>query len=210
MSDGLMVEEKCMFTVLVIEEDQDSRLNALEAVGKRAMGINIVGTLAEARQFTELLKEDDGRTGYDAILCDIRFPRDDGQEPSVNVSAVLELCRTTGVPVCFVTKADPNGMPGDGGYVILKATTQGRVLQSELEALNGGYSEEETFRKLLTTEICFVKSGSKSPLIWGLALQMALNAGTRPTIMGKAMREARKTGLELIPAKGAPRAVPRR
>jgi CheY-like chemotaxis protein len=205
MAEGLMVEEKSTLTILVIEDNPKFAENAME--GLRGHAIVAVNTLEMAKELAKDIK-------FDVILSDVHVPRKDGEEPAAIVSEVLEICRNTGAPVCFVTMADHHGLLdlGDEGYVSLKATTQGRILQSEMEnwANDAGNSEAEIFRSLKTASGENLRAGSKTPEIWSRALSMALNAMTKPTAIGNAMRKVGELGLDVVADKGLARVVPKK
>lgn len=207
MSDELMVEGKSRLSVLVIEDNAEFAGNAMRALAEGTLILGFAKTLEEAKELIKANK-------YDAILSDVHFPVKDGEEPSANVREVLFMCLDTGTPVCFVTRADHHGMLdlGDEGYVSLKATTQGRVLQTQLKMSRkgGDASEAGIFRSLETTESENVRSGSKTQEIWSRALSMALNARTKPTSIGMAMRKVGEIGLGVVADNGMPRVVPKK
>lgn len=207
MSDGLMVERKNFVDILVIEDDHNSKWAAFKAISKYANGGLSAETLADAKYVIDQMMG--VGNDIDVILSDVHFPLEVGEEPVANVSAVLELCKTTGAALCFITKIDKSGMPGDGNIISLKATSPGRILKTELE-LPDGASEHEIFERLKTTESTFVRSASKTPEIWGMALQMALNARTKPTPVGRAVRAVKKLGLDVRAESGMLKVLPKK
>ncbi|MBU0527366.1 response regulator [Candidatus Micrarchaeota archaeon] len=204
MAEELMVEEKSRLTILVIEDNKEFGANALSAL--KGNVVFLATTLVEAKELAKDIK-------FDTILSDVHVPERDGMEPEAIVAAITDICLATGTTVCFVTKADHHGILdlGDEGYVSLRATTQGRALMTKMKSSkNNATSEADLFRNLETTESKNIKSGSKTPEIWNKALAMALNAKTKPTSVGRAIRQVGKIGLGVINDGVMPKVIPRK
>jgi len=203
MAEELMVEEKSRPKILIIEDNPEFAANA-----KKALEGNLIFLTTTLREAKELAKDIE----FDFILSDVHVPVREGQEPTAIVSEVMRICTRSGMPVCFVTKADHHGILdlGDEGYVSLRATTQGRVLTTRMKLAGNGQSEADLFRNLNTAESRNIKSGSKTPDIWRMALAMAENAGAKPTPVGRAIRQVGKIGLDVTVEKGMPKVIPRR
>ncbi len=203
MADELMVEEKSRLSILLIEDNAGFAANA--EVALKGHDVTWAPSLHEA--MNKIF-----RGKFDVIISDVHVPVHEGKEPVAIVSEVLAMCLGSGSPVCFVTRADHHGMLdlGDEGYVSLKATTRGRVLQTHMETAKARPSNTELFRKLKTTESENIKSGTKTPEIWGRALEMARNAMAKPTAIGRAARQVGKLGLDVRIENGMPKVIPRK
>ena len=207
----LMVEEKSRLSVLVIEDNEHFGGNAGLVCQRdsRVRCFSVIGDLQRAKEIFGLKMK--SKAPFDVILSDVHVPEREGEEPRPIISEILDICRSSGTPVCFVTRADHHGMLelGDEGFVSLKATTQGRALKTQME-LGEKADAAELFRKLKTTESRIIRSDGKGAEVWEAALQMAMNARAKPTPLGMAVRKVGKLGLEVTSHNGMPRIVPKR
>lgn len=200
----LPAEGKSRLSILVIEDDPQYAGSAFVALSKH--DVALASTLGEAK---ELL----ARGKFDFILSDVHVPAVAGEAPKAIVSEIASICYSSGIPACFVTKADHHGLLdlGDEGYVTLKAITTDHVATAILEASRyGGAKSEKEFFRALGGQSENIRSSDKTPEIWAKALDMARNAALKPTPIGAAIRKVRSIGLDVVMQGGLPKVVPPR
>lgn len=202
--DSLMVEER--LSILVIEGDPEYGSNALEAL--RGHDVALATSMHEAMDIV-LEVGLNQRPQFDLIMSDVHVPVQPGEEPSSIVSTVMSIVYGGDIPVCFVTKADRNGLLdlGDEGYISIVAMDFTKVVETLLHK-KGQRSENELFRDLKASAKEKIKADSKTPEVWALALQMIQDCSMKPSRVAGAIKP--KRGLDVLFKGLVPKAVPRK
>ncbi len=204
----VMLEQKSRLSILVVEDNAEFSKNAVEGLLKEN-NLSLVGTLEDAMELC--FEAGQGRRAkFDFILSDAHVPVKHGSEPVPVVSEIVHLAYGSSIPLCFVTRADHHGLIDEdhGDHITLKAAGSGDIAVSLLKiSAVKEPSQKEVFR-LLEGANESVKSDSKSPEIWGKALQMLQNRSTRSSPLGIAINKMRETGVDVRFEDGMPRVIP--
>jgi len=199
MSDALLVDKKSRFSILVLEDNPEYGKNALAALKEH--DAKLVTTLNGAKEALKAGK-------FDFILSDVHVPINSGSEPTPVVSEMLQVCFSTSIPVCFVTKADHHGLleKMDEGYISIKAVTLGEAATTfmEFSSSEKKKSEPEIFREMKSAASQNARTESKTPEVWLKALEIIRNASSKPNPTAGAIRKVRSLGMDVEIRGGQP------
>ncbi len=162
-SDSLLVEDRSRYAVLVIDGDQRSGCNSLEAL--RGMDVTWVTSLEDARTVLSDKK-------CDFILSGSTAAEEVAGSQCKLVGEILTLAYNHNTPICFVERADSDGIPRANGcdHITFRAATKDNLAENMLHLSRANGASEKVFRKMKCA--CTMAGTVKTPNIWFKAFEL--------------------------------------
>ncbi len=186
--DGLMVERKSRYRILVVEDNPEFMENALRAIAGKGHDALPATNLEEVLHL-ERLK-------LDFILSDVHFPNELGGEPVENIVPLMHAALEANVPICFVTQADHHGLTeSDQGYISIKPLTISDLLQTLMTLRQPNADKtKKAFSSVQSTDSMVIEAGAKTREIWETAFERLQNVcAQKPRPIELVIRTVRET-----------------
>jgi hypothetical protein len=180
-SDSLLVEHRGRYSVLVIDGDQFSGCNALDAL--KQMGVTWVTSLEDARM---VLSE----KRYDYVISSTSaLDQRDGKLCRL-VPEILSLAFRHATPLCFIGRTDADGLlDGDTcDHLTFRAASTENLADSMLLLARMNGQRGEIFRKMKCNCTYTVPGTEKGPNMWMKALEMLQAMCMKPAIEPKPVK----------------------
>lgn len=173
-SDSLLVEGRSRYSVLVIDGDQLSGCNALEAL--RGMGVTWVTSLEDARLVVAEKK-------YDFILSSAKASESRGGAQCALAGQIISLAFRHNCPLCLISRTDSEGQMGErADHLTFRAASTENLADNMMFISRNGKSTDALLAQMKCTLTYRLPGTELTPQVWLKALEMLQAMCMKPKV----------------------------
>lgn len=173
-SDSLLVEQRSRYSVLVIDGDQLSGCNALEAL--RGMGVTWVTSLEDAMLVANQKK-------FDFILASPRVSEERGGKLCDLPGEITALAYRHHAPICFISCTDEDGRSVERpDHLTFQAASTENLADSMIAIGRNGKPQGKLLEGLRFTCTYTMPGEARTPNIWLKGLEMLQAMCMKPKV----------------------------